>query len=62
MRINRDTLLRIARDTVARRTRQDRGIVAAYLCGALLGDDYILGGTADIDLGFIHLGPSRTRA
>jgi hypothetical protein len=55
MRINRDTLLKIAQDTVTQRTRKDRGILSAYLCGALLGDDYLLGGTADIDLVFIHL-------
>lgn len=57
MRINRETLLRIARDTVSRRTRSERGILAAYLCGTLLGDDYLLGGTVDIDLAFIHVGP-----
>lgn len=55
MRINRDTLIKIAEDTVSQRTRKDRGIVSVYLCGALLGDDYLLGGTADIDLAFIHL-------
>jgi hypothetical protein len=31
MRINRDTLLGIARDTVAQRVRQDHGILSAYL-------------------------------
>lgn len=55
MRINRETLLKIAQDTVAQRTRSDRTIIAAYLCGSLLQEDYLLGGTADIDLVFIHL-------
>ena len=55
MRINRDTLLGIAGDTVAQRVRQDRGVLSAYLCGSLLGDNYLLGGTADIDLVFIHI-------
>jgi len=55
MRITREILLNIARDTVAQRTRADRSIIAAYLCGSLLGDSYLLGGTADIDLVFIHL-------
>ena len=55
MRINRATLLGIANDTVAQRVRQDRGILSAYLCGSLLGDSFLLGGSADIDLVFIHI-------
>ncbi len=55
MRINRDTLIKIAEDAINQRTRKDSGIVSIYLCGALLGDDYLLGGTADIDLAFIHI-------
>lgn len=54
MRINRDTLLKVARETVSQRARTDRGLIAAYLCGSLLEDDYLLGGAADIDLVFIH--------
>ncbi|UCH59892.1 MAG: hypothetical protein JSV61_00020 [Anaerolineales bacterium] len=54
MRINRDTLLRIAQDTVKQRVRKDRSLLSAYLCGSLLGDGYLLGGTADIDLVFVH--------
>ena len=55
MRVNRSTLLKIADDTVARRVRTKRGILSVYLCGSLLGDDYLLGGTADIDLTMIHI-------
>jgi hypothetical protein len=55
MRINRETLLKIAEDTVAQRTRKEHAILAVYLSGSLLGDDYLLGGTTDIDLTFIHL-------
>lgn len=55
MRINRNTLLKIAEDTIARRVRTKRGILSAYLCGSLLGEDYLMGGTADIDLTFIHI-------
>jgi hypothetical protein len=55
MRINREALLRIAEDTVHERTRKERGILSAYLSGSLLGDDFLLGGTTDIDLTFIHL-------
>jgi len=54
MRINRDSLLRIVRDTVNQRTRADRAILAVYLHGSLLDDNYLMGGTADIDLFFIH--------
>ena len=46
MRITRDTLLKIARDTVDSRTRQDRTIMAVYLSGSLLENDFQLGGTA----------------
>jgi hypothetical protein len=55
MRVTRETLLKLAREAVTRRVREDRGVIAAYLCGSLLGDDFALGGTADIDLVFVHL-------
>ena len=42
MRVNREILLTIARDTVAQRARADRTIMAAYLCGSLLEDSYLL--------------------
>ncbi|MEW5867944.1 MAG: hypothetical protein AB1894_01605 [Chloroflexota bacterium] len=62
MRITQDTLLRIAQDTVDRRARAERNLVAAYLCGSLLGEDYLLGGAADIDLVLIHIDtPSQER-
>lgn len=54
MRINQDVLLKIVRDTVNARSRADRGLISIYLCGSLMGDDYLLGGAADIDLVFIH--------
>jgi hypothetical protein len=54
MRITRDALLKLMRDAVTRRTRADRNVIAAYLCGSLLEEDYMLGGVADIDLVFIH--------
>ena len=54
MRITPALLLKIARDTVAQRTRSDRGLLSIYLHGSLLEDDPLLGGTADIDLGVIH--------
>ncbi len=54
MRITRDTLLRIARDTVDGAIHQNHSIIAVYLSGSLLEDDFQLGGTVDIDLFFIH--------
>jgi hypothetical protein len=54
MRITRETLLKIARDTVAERVRSDHSIAAIYLVGSLLNEDPLLGGTTDIDLVIIH--------
>ncbi len=54
MRITYDLLMKNAQDLVARRVREDRGIIAVFLCGSMLGEEYLLGGTTDIDLVFIH--------
>jgi len=54
MRITRDTLLKIVRDTVKQRTRADRSLLSIYLCGSLQDDDFLLGGATDIDLVLIH--------
>ncbi len=54
MRITRRVLEKIVRDTVAQRTRDNRSLLAIYLSGSLLEEEYLLGGTADIDLVFIH--------
>ncbi|MCI0520615.1 MAG: hypothetical protein L0Z70_10235 [Chloroflexi bacterium] len=55
MRLQKENLLKIGDDFVAQRARSDRSVVTAYLCGSLLGDDYLLGGTVDIDIVLIHL-------
>ena len=55
MRINRETLLKVAEQAVTQRVRSDRDILAAYLSGTILEESYMLGGTADIDLTFIHM-------
>ena len=55
MRIKAETILDLARNKVEERVRQDATILAAYLCGAALEPDYLLGGTMDIDLVFIHI-------
>lgn len=54
MRITPEILRKIARDSVAQRTRSDRDLLAVYLVGSLLEDDPLIGGTTDIDLFFIH--------
>ncbi len=55
MRITREALWKLAREAVSSRVRGDHGVMAAYLCGSLLEDDFILGGAADIDLVFVHI-------
>jgi hypothetical protein len=55
MRITRDTLMKIARDTISRRARKRRDLLAVYLCGSLLEEEFLLGGATDIDLVFIHM-------
>lgn len=55
MRINPETILEIAQETVEQRLRTDPTILAAYLCGATLEEDFLLGGTMDIDLVLIHI-------
>jgi hypothetical protein len=53
MRTTKETLLKLAKETVKQRTTDNRSIVAAFLIGSLLGDDPFLGGATDIDLLFI---------
>ncbi len=54
MRLTRETLIKIARDTATQRTRVSRRLVCICLTGSLLGEDPLLGGTTDIDLIIIH--------
>ena len=54
MRITREALLKLARNTVDLRTRLDRHLVCVYLTGSLLSNEPLLGGTTDIDLVFVH--------
>ena len=62
MRVTRESLLRIAKETAQERAYNDTDIVAAYLTGSLLNIDPMLGGTADIDIVFVHkTKPSQTR-
>jgi len=54
MRITLETLLKLAKETAVTRGRAQRDILAIYLQGSLLGEQPLLGNTADIDLCFIH--------
>ena len=50
MRVTKESLVRIAKETVQQRTFNNKDIVAAYLTGSLLSEDPFLGGVTDIDL------------
>jgi hypothetical protein len=54
MRITRDLMLKFAKDTIACQARESHNVLAAYLCGSVLGENYLLGGATDIDLVLIH--------
>jgi hypothetical protein len=54
MRITKEAMLRLARDTAAIHANQDRSIVCIYLTGSMVTEDPFIGGTTDIDLFFIH--------
>ena len=61
MRITRETLIRIAKETAQKRALSDPGLVAAYLTGSLRSDNPFLGNTADIDIVFVHAGRPEIR-
>ena len=54
MRITRDTLLKIAKDTAAQRIRVTRRVLCIYLTGSCLSEEPLLGGSGDIDLVMIQ--------
>jgi hypothetical protein len=54
MRITRETLNKVARDTADKYSRRNRSLMCIYLTGSLLSDAPLLGGTTDIDLIFVH--------
>ena len=54
MRVTRESLIRIAKETAQERAYNDPDIIAAYLTGSLLNIEPMLGGTADIDLVFVY--------
>ena len=56
MRVTRESLIRIAKETAQERAYNERDIIAAYLTGSLASDegDPMLGGTTDIDIIIVH--------
>jgi hypothetical protein len=54
MRFTRDNVLKLARDSAARQVRQYKHLVCIYLTGSVLLEDYMLGGSTDIDMVCIH--------
>ena len=63
MRVTRESLIRIAKETAQEHAFNDRDIVAAYLTGSLANDasDPMLGGTTDIDIIFVHTAEPKHR-
>lgn len=63
MRVTRESLIRIAKETAQEHAFNDRDIVAAYLTGSLATDgfDPMLGGTTDIDIIFVHTAEPKHR-
>lgn len=54
MRITKDFLLKIAKDTISQRKRKEADLHGAYLMGSILDEEPLLGGTTDIDLMIVH--------
>lgn len=61
MRINRETLVRIAKETAHKRAFADPGLVAAYLTGSLRSENPFLGNSTDIDIVLVHTGQPKVR-
>jgi hypothetical protein len=60
MRITRDTMLKIARDTAAQRVKVTRRVLCIYLTGSCLQEDALIGGCGDIDLVMVQDGQPLT--
>ena len=63
MRVTRESLIRIAKETAQERAFNDSDIIAAYLTGSLASEDTdpMLGGTADIDVILVHASEPKHR-
>jgi hypothetical protein len=56
MRITRESLLSLANNSATEMAKHDGTVICIYLTGSLLGQDFMLGNTADIDLVCVHSG------
>lgn len=61
MRITRETLVRIAKETAQKRALAEPGLVAAYLTGSVRGENPFLGNSTDIDIVLVHSGQPKIR-
>ena len=61
MRLMLESMIQIAKEAAIQRAESNGDIVAAYLTGSLLDNDPFLGGSADIDLVFVHAQETRLR-
>jgi len=60
MRITREFILKFIHETIDRRTHAGRDLLAVYLCGSFLDQEYLIGGSGDVDLFIIHNDRSET--
>lgn len=56
MRITRDALLKIAKDTAEKKLAPNKDVTAVFLVGSMLSEDPFMGGTTDVDLLVIYNG------
>jgi len=57
MRVTRESLIRIAKETAHERAYNNRDIIAAYLTGSLVSkQNPMLGGATDVDIVLVHTG------
>ena len=56
MRVTRETLLKLTKDTVSKRFAHDLGVTAVFLVGSLRPEAAIVEGVADVDLLVIYNG------
>ena len=56
MRVTRETLLKLTKDTVTKRFAHDLGVTAVFLVGSLRPEDAVVEGIADVDLLVIYNG------
>lgn len=62
MRVTRESLIRIAKETAQQRFFNERDIIAAYLTGSLVAEeDPLIGGSTDIDIIFVHIDEPKHR-